>query len=434
MAVDRSDPGWPGAFCLFPWVEQSFDIHGNLHLCNRSTTIYGDKGEQITVERPGDLLNIWNGSAMKKVRLQMLAGTLPKACGRCIDMEDDGRESKRLGYLRHYPSWAPSIEKLLAATADDGHVEILPVSHELRASNLCNAKCVTCSPEFSSALVKDHQALKECSPEAYSLVRRTYQAAESPMYNWAQNAGVYQYLKENLSQVRLLYFSGGEPLMIPANTELVEACIASGDAEHLTLVYDSNVLLVDDHWLGRWEHFEKVEVRISLDGIGERFDYIRYPGPFSKFERAVDLLANWQNSRARVTLQTTASLLNVLDLTDIITWYRNKFRSNAQLERRFFFKSVRDPAVLSLFNVPESMMVTAIDRLESLLEEIWAEMPKNSMTDSIEALVRMLKYYQKNHHRNPSSLKEAVVFLEGLDRIHKTNWKATFPEFAGSIL
>lgn len=53
MAVDRSDPGWPGAFCLFPWVEQSFDIHGNLHLCNRSTTIYGDKGEQITVERPG---------------------------------------------------------------------------------------------------------------------------------------------------------------------------------------------------------------------------------------------------------------------------------------------------------------------------------------------------------------------------------------------
>ncbi|MCB0384925.1 MAG: twitch domain-containing radical SAM protein, partial [Bdellovibrionales bacterium] len=368
------EPGLPAAFCIFPWVEQSFDIHGNLHLCNRSTAVLDAGGRPIALKNPGDLANIWNGPNMRSMRRQMLTGELPVICGRCISMEREGRESKRQEYLSNLPPWSPAPRDMIAATEDDGSTPLHPVSFELRTSNLCNAKCVTCSPEFSTSLIGDHRKLKSEAPESHRLARKIYQKVAHPKDNWAVSAGVYDDLKTNMDRVRLLYFSGGEPLMIPPNTDLVDYCIDSGHAENVSLVYDTNALPISEEWLRRWDHFERVEIRISIDGLGDKFDYIRFPGPFQTFERAAKLLADWNNPKARVTSQTTVSLLNILDLVDIFKWYWSVFGRESVIEKRLFFKDLRDPEALSLLKIPDVVYVEAISKLEGLARDLRQEL------------------------------------------------------------
>ena len=422
--------GQPSTFCIFPWTELCFDIHGYQELCSRSNLVRDEQGEFLSLPLMSEPDEIWNSGPIRKVRRQMLSGELPSICKLCIDSEKEGITSKRQEFLRIYPLWADSIPALLAATEADGSVNLVPRSYDLRTSNLCNANCVTCSPEYSSRWFKPLRLLQQSDPLASQSSRPAYLGVQKPGANWAVESGLYDRIKREIGEVRRLSFSGGEPLMIAANTDLVDYCIESGRAKYIHLIYDTNALLIDQKWLERWNEFAGVEIRISLDGLGEKFNYIRYPGPFKRFEEKVRMLAEWNNPRIRITGQVTISLLNVLDLSEIFSWYWRTFGAETRVQKKMHFKLVLDPKSLNLVHAPESVWAESFSRLTEFEQQKLSRQPHSQVVTHLKLLKDLLNKHFERRQPDSRLLAGAMALLNGLDAIHGTSWPMVFPELA----
>ncbi|MCC7404504.1 MAG: radical SAM protein [Bdellovibrionales bacterium] len=427
MAKVRSLSDLPPAFCPFPWLEQSFDIHGNLQLCSRSKLVRGESGETLNVKDSPDPNSLWNCSSMRKIRQQMLCQPqLPEECRRCSEFEALGQHSKRTSFMRAYPTWAPDPQELIQSTDATGSTNLSPSRFELRVSNLCQAKCVTCSAEYSSSLILDHLELQKRDPVAFRLVRPVYEQVPKPSQNWATASGYYDWLYQNLGKVKSLYFSGGEPLLVKPNTELIDTCIASGLSRNIELTYDTNALLISEAWLRRWDHFDRVNIRISVDGIGDKYNYIRFPGPWSSFERAAQLLAAWKNPRATVMAQITVHLLNLLDLSEIFSWFWELFGSQVNIRSKTHWKIIRDPVCLSLIHAPEATVELARSRVADLATSLDADARKRYL----DQMLGVFELVRTQSEPRPEYQEDAVRLLSGLDLVRQTNWRETFPELS----
>jgi hypothetical protein len=275
-------------------------------------------------------------------------------------------------------------------------------------------------------LILDHLELQRRAPEAFELTRPIYEQVAKPSQNWATDSGFYKSLQNQLGDIRSLYFSGGEPLLVKPNTDLVDACIAQGFAKQIELTYDTNALLISEDWLRRWDHFDQVHIRISVDGIGNKYDYIRYPGPWSTFERAAKLLAAWKNPRASVMAQITVHLLNALDLSEIFSWFWELFGSQVNLRSRTHWKIIRDPVCLSLLHAPPATIEVARDRVAALATSLDVDARKRYL----DQMLGVFELVRTQADPRPEYQKDAQLLLEGLDLVRQTNWRKTFPELS----
>ena len=78
---------------------------------------------------------------------------------------------------------------------------------------------------------------------------------------------------------------GGEPLLIHQHYDFLNELVERGRAPFVTLEYNTNLSIVPEKALKLWEHFKKVKLGVSLDGVGPINDYIRHPSKWSVMER-----------------------------------------------------------------------------------------------------------------------------------------------------
>ena len=124
-------------FCALPWMHLSTRPDGAMRVCctaNASnvgatnTKVLGAKvGELRTEEgKPANLnvaglLDSWNNTYMKNVRLQMLAGEKPDSCMKCFKEEDAGHRSKRQ-WETDYWIERYGIDGIIEGTKADGSI------------------------------------------------------------------------------------------------------------------------------------------------------------------------------------------------------------------------------------------------------------------------------------------------------------------------
>jgi MoaA/NifB/PqqE/SkfB family radical SAM enzyme len=79
----------------------------------------------------------------------------------------------------------------------------------------------------------------------------------------------------------------------------------------------------DSEWWQLWQHFKEVEIQLSIDGVGSRFEYIRYPGNWSQVESNV---AEYVSKQSQITLSVshTVSAYNIYYLDEFFTWCYNQ--------------------------------------------------------------------------------------------------------------
>ena len=77
-------------------------------------------------------------------------------CKRCFDSERSSGTSNRTNHNKYFKS---KLAEIPVITAPDGFVEKVDLKYwDFRFSNLCNYKCRTCGPEFSSSWIPDAMA------------------------------------------------------------------------------------------------------------------------------------------------------------------------------------------------------------------------------------------------------------------------------------
>jgi len=137
-------------------------------------------------------------------------------------------------------------------------------SLHLKASNFCNLACRICNP-YSSNLMAKEQGDPGTGNKKYehsSINENTPLLVNS--------------IIDQLPKLKMLWLSGGEPLINSENWQILQAAYDNGHSKNITLHINTNgTFMPSDKQIDIFNSFKHVELHVSLDGVGEVGEYIR---------------------------------------------------------------------------------------------------------------------------------------------------------------
>jgi len=287
-------------FCMYPWIHLHAWPTGQAFPCCMS-----EPAGQIGNCRNQTLDEIWNSSAQRQLRINMLNETPSNACTRCYEQEESGFFSGRLSANKHHGH----LIKRVNETHADGAVEDFKLTYwDIRFSNLCNLRCRSCGHIFSSQWYQDQAKLAGPAWKASNHVLNY--AGRTDMDMWEQ-------LEPHLEHVEQIYFAGGEPLLMEEHYRILDELDRRG-LYHVRLIYNTNFTHTD--LKGRsvfdyWKKFDSVAVGASLDASGARAEYIRKGTIWADVERNREEMLKICPD-VDFYISPTLSIMNALHLPD----------------------------------------------------------------------------------------------------------------------
>jgi hypothetical protein len=326
-------------FCLLPWVHLSTRPDGQVRVCctaNASSVgptndkVYGgsvgvlkDENGKPNNLNVSDFETAWNSTYMRNVRKQMLAGEKPASCIKCYKEEEAGHNSKRMWETRYWGERV-NLDELLTNTNEDGSVPPQLAYIDLRFGTKCQLACVMCSPHDSSGWIKEHATMYAQVQNKSLKETMGWQdkgSTNGSSYNWhKQNPIFWKQFYQQVPHMKQLYFAGGESLIIKEHYEILEEVIRQGYAGEMELRYNSNGVEWRDDLFDLWKHFKLVRFHYSVDDIGERNEYIRYPSKWDRTNEVFHILDSQTGDNVEITVACAVQALNIYYIPDFIKW------------------------------------------------------------------------------------------------------------------
>lgn len=318
------------SFCVLPWIHLATRPNGDMRICcvaNASGADTGDYTVGLVKREDGKPANFandlpteaFNNNYMKSVRKTMLEGAVPASCTKCFEEEAEGISSKRIWETGTWHlNEKINIRELIAETELDGSVPYKLQYLDLRLGHTCNLKCIMCSPHDSSMWVTEH---KKVFPIFSSPLIKKQMSWQADDFNnkWHENPAFWEEVFDQIPNIKQLYFAGGEPLLIKEHKTFLLEIINRGYSKQISLRYNTNGILVNDAIIEIWSQFRKVKVGVSLDGMGAKGEYIRYPLNWKTVE---DNLIKLDSAPDNIQTQIACAvqILNIKHIPDFIKW------------------------------------------------------------------------------------------------------------------
>ena len=438
-------------FCILPWIHFATRPNGDMRLCCSANAsgagenhtvglVKNEKGQPANFGRETPM-SAWNNEYMKDVRLTMLEGKIPASCSKCIAEESRGVASKRIWETGSWMEDGIDVEELIKQTEEDGTVPDKLVYLDLRLGHTCNLKCVMCSPHDSSQWVGDH---KKIYPLFQAKELKEQMSWDRKDFNnfWHENPDFWKEMYAQIPNLKQVYFAGGEPLMIREHRWFLEEIIRQGYADKILIRYNTNGLLVDDEIIELWKKFKKVKVGFSIDAVGDRNYYIRYPSDWATIERNLHKLDNTPNN-IQVSIATAIQILNIKHLADFAKWKITQNFKKVNLENTIGGIQAGGGIInMHLLYIPTFLSIR-------LLPETDKEEVRKSFADLANWLYENYRQDEDFWKQNPYGWKrwQAILdfmdvenhtaqlpafneYISRLDELRGTNFKQMFPELA----
>lgn len=282
--------------CLSPWTNLDIDPSGNMSPCCKFQPAQDHQRYNITQHT---IQQYRDSQDLAKIKTQMQQGEWPTACERCRIEEQHGIPSKRLldaeRWAQHYQTYRIDQHSFITASVAFG--------------NTCNLKCITCGPQSSSAWQKEYRAVYGIQHDNHRFYRQGF---------------VDDFLQHAPDLVHI-DVPGGEPFIsgVPQQQDLLDRYIQAEVAHRISLHYTTNATLFPDQsWWNRWQHFREIDLQISVDGVKEKFEYIRFPAQWSEVVSNIERYqtAQEQNTNFKISVSHTVSAYNILYLDLFYQW------------------------------------------------------------------------------------------------------------------
>jgi sulfatase maturation enzyme AslB (radical SAM superfamily) len=213
--------------------------------------------------------------------------------------------------------------------------------------------------------------------------------------------------------LRRLCITGGEPLINDRVAEVLDFLIARGAAPHIYLELVTNCTHIDAETIERLKKFDQLQLYISLDGIQETYEYIRYPARWSVVEENLRKLKDEYGMPCYV--ETVVQVYNVLHLVEL-----QRFCDATDLI--VTMNVLRDPNRMAVYNLPPRITKAAAAKLFAYHETDCRDVQK----PAVLALARYLD--QSSNPTDPGIIRELMTFTNDLDLTRGQNIRTTDPE------
>jgi len=253
--------------CPLPWTSVELDAIGRIKPCCLAREAIQENSQDVSV-RTHTIDQAMNSDYMKDLRAQFLNGDQPKTCSPCWDTEATGQLSKR----NH------SINKMTNVVYNEN--QISPTFLDLKLGNICNIKCRICGSDSSSKWVT----------EVYKLYGdRELRDRTIKNGSWPRTEStVWDQLDKALPNVRYLEITGGEPFLIEQQFDLLQRAVDLGYAKNIEVHYNTNGTIYPERAINDiFPHFKKIEIAFSIDDVGDRFHYQRFPAKWNEVKENV---------------------------------------------------------------------------------------------------------------------------------------------------
>jgi len=324
-----------------------------------------------------------------QLRENLKNGIRDPNCSRCWTEEDAGRDSKRIRDNKRYKD-----------------VELTGLAIlELNLGNTCNLACKTCGPLISTGWIKEtfiHREYPGTQKEFNKQFKKFQRAYDDDADFWKQ-------LEDNLPNVRELLFYGGEPFMIKRMWKVLQLCVDKGYAKDIEIHFNTN----GTHWpkeTSVFEHFKHVHLSFSIDGVGKRFESMRYN---AKWDLVCDNMRKASAIRDTVKVNLswciTVSSLNVYYIDEIIKEVEGNWE---ELGFSYYLNLVHFPTYWNVQNIP--------DNVKHKIKAHLSKFNKGMATDHYQAIINFMM-------QGTSSPEDWKLFKHNVSMQNKTrneDWSA----------
>ena len=320
-------------FCMLPWTHMHLWPAGATYPC-----CMADPDLPIGNTQTQSLQEIWNGDSMKQLRLNMISGKKSAECRRCYELEETGMWTLRKSANSNFKSHSNRVED----TEADGSAGAVNMTYmDIRFSNLCNLKCRSCGPQFSSSWFEDHKAIHG-TPDHPKILK-----VRDDMLSFMDE------LDPLLESVERVYWAGGEPLITEEHYRVLDKWVSMKKYD-VKMDYTTNftqMFYKNKTAFEYWNKFKNVRVAASLDANHKRAEYLRKNMIWSQVVKNRQLMIE-QCPHVYFEITPTVSVYNVLNIPDFHKeWVEDGLLDPANIRINILL----DPTWMRLQILPETV-------------------------------------------------------------------------------
>ena len=400
--LDRSD-----VFCMAAFVHQNLAIHGEIWPCCTSATMNSELAFG-NLKKGDTLQSAWNSEPSRALRRDMLSEQKNPLCNLCYKGEVLGKESARQWMNKEFEHYFEKVEQTrVDGTLDEHELAYL----DIRLSNLCNLKCRICHPYASSNWYSDGLALK--------LIDENFVRNVKP---FEDDDGLWAQLEPLLKKMERIHFAGGEPVIMEAHYHIIQYLV-DNDLTHVQLSYNTNFsksAYKNVDFFDLWKKFEHVILNVSLDGNGQRGEYMRKG---LDWEQTVALRKRMLKEipHVKFTINAVSSILNVLHLPD---FYRAGVTDGFIEPGEFAIQYLHEPSFYDARRLPPLLKKSVEQKYNDLIGDIetWDIPFRHRILDQFKGAINFIQ------EEDLPMLQSFYTFSDKLDELREECTEDTFPE------
>ncbi len=408
-------------FCDKPFNHNYIHTNGKMRLC--CTTIQDlptDNNYNLFDANTHSIDDYWNSNRMKEIRRKMIAGEKIRDCERCYRQEEQGAESLRTQVGK---------QQYTKETLPDGTFNRSADTMQVQMGNICNLKCKMCSQMYSHMHGMETRDIGEHDPEWLHWVKE--QGAN--VNNWTNELGMkqewykkkefklkmFEHISKNIMHLNVI---GGEPTLIPEFYELFEYCDQQGTLGDKTFTIVTNLTNTNPRltkWLPKLKCWK---IWASVDGVGERTEYIRYPSVWNKVLQSLEFYRSILGTNGQIVLSPAVQLLNIDQLDDIIKWWKDW--CGGELNDRYGFTwlaTVWYPLICNPNMAPRQWRLAVADKLS-----------KYRFDENYDNIIKELRRDQHTPDKYRELQKAFIKYNDKQDQYRKVKktWRELLPDLA----
>jgi molybdenum cofactor biosynthesis enzyme MoaA len=220
-------------------------------------------------------------------------------------------------------------------------------------------------------------------------------------------------------------FAGGEPLMDPTHYKILDMLAPYGD--QIEIKYATNLTMLGKSNRTIWEYwpkFKSVAVNVSIDGIGDSYEYVRGNASWSELVNNIRQIQTIPNV-SRIVGAVAVQVSNVLILDKMIELFLD------DLGIVFYTNMVNYPNVLSAQVLPGPLKNIAITRLLNVQDKLasFKLVEKHPMLLDLTRgqITGVINYLSSNNQSD--KWQECIEFNHKLDATRNQCFEKITPEF-----
>ena len=363
----------PKNFCTAPFIQLQTSKNNSCGPCPYTPNMWNV---------PGNISDQWKSKEINGLRESFLQDKKDPQCKRCWEEESAGKQSLRLRLLEFKGS--ANVKKIFEKYIEKKQYENYPKILTIIPGNECNLACATCFGHFSS--------------KWNSLVANGEYTSQKKFTNWNLTSDQYQNIVDNSDKLQRIQLFGGEPFLNKQNAKLlIDKLIQKGTAKNITLYFNTNGTIFDGEYMKRLtDTFKFIEIRQSIDGLFEQFEYLRYGAKFDSVCKNAEKFRALPNTDFEII--STVSNFTIFSLNDINNFFEQKGWP-------VYFNLAHAPSNYDAYNIPE---------------EVKKHLKLNKKFSDIDD-------YVKNNRCDENAWKRFVSYTQELDHNRGLSFKNTFP-------